>query len=326
MNAVLVGKFESLWPEQGKNDPEPQGYYRCETLSEIPGHQGSELHTLGYSAPSSSSQTPCGWMLLPPQILHVCTSAPFLPWPLPGNVGVCEQPGQWKQPRHWCVLPPASPVKDRSGLTGSSSNKMLNYLCKLFCQTPDSELKSVGAPESSLQEWTSFIVENDSYIFVHTFFNGFREWNRDIWCLHLLLSERPPVCPGDDQGARANRVQTEALCIWSGCLARSLCVVHQWRTYREEVSEPWLLGPAVSVVEHHIHFTVMSAAWCQWNRKNPQDVLMGFFLCSWLKKDNSGIPQCVASLCSWGRCHCGDATYVQVVFFALCVIYRHRIT
>lgn len=135
---------------------------------------------------------------------------------------------------------------------------------ELFCQTPDSELKSVGALESSLQERTSFIVEDDSYIF-----NGFREWNRDIWCLHLLLSERPPVCPGDDQGAGANRVQTEALCIWSGCLARSLCVVHQWRTYREEVSEPWLLWPAVSVVEHYIHFTMMSAAWCQWKSKNP---------------------------------------------------------
>lgn len=48
-----------------------------ECQSEIPECQGSELHPLGYSAPSSSTQTPCSWMLLPPQIFPVCTSAPF---------------------------------------------------------------------------------------------------------------------------------------------------------------------------------------------------------------------------------------------------------
>lgn len=56
---------------------------------------------------------------------------------------------------------------------------MLNYLHEfgqsLSVKATDSESKSVGASESSLQELTSFIVEDDSYIF-----NGFREWNRDV--------------------------------------------------------------------------------------------------------------------------------------------------
>ena len=51
-------------------------------------------------------------------------------------------------------------------MKGSWAGKMLNYLRKfgqsLSVEAPDSESKTVGASESSLQELTSFIVEDDS--------------------------------------------------------------------------------------------------------------------------------------------------------------------
>lgn len=77
------------------------------------------------------------------------------------------------------MLPPASPIKDRSGLKGSSSNKMLNYLCK-FGQSFSVRLLILSESLWELlkvhyRSETSFIVEDDSYIF-----NGFREWDRDI--------------------------------------------------------------------------------------------------------------------------------------------------
>lgn len=166
-----------------------------------------------------SLQFPCSLSFLPPCWYYcLCLSASWLYFPSP-----CHQTGVYSNTlncekkwwRHTHALLPTSPVLDKS----------LGWRVAGLVKCPVT-LASV-AQSLTVKGWGSYVQSRSSFIGDDSWiFNCFRAWNRDVWCLHLLLSERPSVCPGDDQRVGANGVQTEAVCVWSGCLARNVCVVH----------------------------------------------------------------------------------------------------